>query len=168
MGQGIEPDQFKDMMSAVASTVTIVTARGEDGPIGMTVSAFTSVSVDPPLVLVCVDKVVGSLAGFLAADGFTVNFLPEIADAEATVFATKGADRFGAVAWSEPSVREAGPVLDIAYGNFQCVKVEEIEMGDHWVIFGRVEAGGRTNFDVSPLLYVSRDYAAVAERVPDA
>ena len=166
--KGIGPDVFKDLMSAVASTVTVVTAGGVDGPIGMTVSAFTSVSVDPPIVLACIDKAVGSLPGYLTADGFTVNFLPESAEAEATLFATKGADRFGSVPWKGPSVSEAGPILDIAFGNFQCVTVEQVEMGDHWVIFGRVDAGGRTSSGVLPLLHVERHYAAVAERTPDA
>jgi len=165
---GIGPDQFKDMMSAVAASVTVVTAYAEGEPMGITVSAFTSVSVAPPIVLVCIDKVAGSLASYLAADGFTVNFLPATASRESAVFATRGFDRFGSVAWHEPSVAAAGPVLDIAYGAFECETVERLEMGDHWVIFGRVDAGGRLNEAASPLLYFDRGYASVAEWAPDA
>ena len=158
-GSGIDPDEFKDAMSAVAATVTVVTARTDEAPIGITVSAFTSVSVEPPIVLVCIDKVAGALQGYLAAEGFTVNFLPEDASDAAIVFATKDIDRFAGVSWSPPSVSEAGPVLDLAYGSFQCITVRQVDMGDHWVIFGRVEEGGLTEPSASPLLYVNRNFA---------
>jgi flavin reductase (DIM6/NTAB) family NADH-FMN oxidoreductase RutF len=166
--KGIGPDEFKGMMSGVAASVTVVTAYAEEEPIGITVSAFTSVSVEPPIVLVCIDKVAASLDAYLAADGFTVNFLPATASKESTLFATKESPRFEAVPWSEPSVNAAGPVLDVAYGAFECETVERLEMGDHWVIFGRVDAGGRTDEAASPLLYYSRAYASVAEWAPDA
>ena len=166
--RGIGSDEFKDMMSAVAASVTVVTAYADEEPIGITVSAFTSVSVEPPIVLVCIDKVAASLSAYLAADGFTVNFLPATASQESTLFATKGSERFDAVSWSAPSVSAAGPVLDIAFGAFECETVERLEMGDHWVLFGRVDAGERTDGLASPLLYYSRDYASVAEFAPDA
>lgn len=166
--KGIGPDEFKDMMSAVAASVTVVTAYAQGDPIGITVSAFTSVSVVPPIVLVCIDKVAASLSAYLAADGFTVNFLPATASQESNLFATKGSERFDAVPWREPSVAAAGPVLDIAFGAFECDTVERLEMGDHWVIFGRVDAGGRTDELASPLLYFARDYASIAQWAPDA
>ncbi len=166
--EGIGPDQFKDMMSAVAASVTVVTAYADEEPIGITVSAFTSVSVVPPIVLVCIDKVAASLPAYLAADGFTVNFLPATASRESELFATKGSERFEGVGWSRPSEAKAGPVLDVAYGAFECETVERIEVGDHWVIFGRVDAGGRTDTSASPLIYFDRDYASVAEWAPDA
>ncbi|GMR02720.1 MAG: flavin reductase family protein [Acidimicrobiia bacterium] len=156
--QGIDPDRFKDMMSSVAATVTVVTWYAGDEPLGITVSAFSSVSVVPPIVLVCIDKVSTSLEAILAADGFTVNFLDDASSDVAVTFATKGADRFSAVGWSPPSIDGAGPVLDVAYGVFECVTIERLEMGDHWVIFGRVDAGGRTDEVCSPLIYLARQY----------
>ena len=87
--KGIGPDAFKDLMSAVAPTVTVVTAYAGGEPIGITVTAFNSVSVDPPIVLVCIDKVAASLEAFLTPDGFTVNFLPSSASTASTLFATK-------------------------------------------------------------------------------
>ncbi len=145
-------------MSAVAATVTVVTAYAGDEPVGLTVSAFSSVSVTPPIVLVCIDKVSISLDAILAADGFTVNFLDNASSDVAMTFATKGADRFDSVAWSVPTVDCAGPVLDVAYGAFECVTVSRVEMGDHWVLFGRVDAGGRTDEACSPLVYLARQY----------
>jgi flavin reductase (DIM6/NTAB) family NADH-FMN oxidoreductase RutF len=166
--KGIGPDAFKDLMSAVASTVTVVTAYAEGEPIGITVTAFNSVSVDPPIVLVCFDKAAASLDAFLTADGFTVNFLPSTASTVATLFATKDSDRFDAVAWSEPSVGAAGPVLDVAFGAFECETIERLEMGDHWVIFARVGAGGRSDKATLPLVYHLRAYASVTDWTPDA
>ena len=91
----VSANDFKDVMAQVATTVTVVTAESSDGPIGLTVSAFTSVSVDPPIVLVCIDKVVGTIEAMLEAPGFTVNMMPEDSEDEAMLFATHGADRFG-------------------------------------------------------------------------
>jgi flavin reductase (DIM6/NTAB) family NADH-FMN oxidoreductase RutF len=166
--KGIGPDAFKDLMSAVASTVTVVTAYADGDPIGITVTAFNSVSVDPPIVLVCIDKVAASLEAFLTADGFTVNLLPSTASTVSTLFATKDSERFDAVAWSEPSVGSAGPVLDVAFGAFECETIERFEMGDHWVIFARVDAGGLSDKATLPLVYHQRAYASVAECAPDA
>lgn len=162
--EGIDGDTFKEMMAGVAATVTVVTTYDDGEPVGITVSAFTSVSVGPPIVLWCVDEVSASLEAMVAADGFTVNFLDDSSRDVAMTFATKGADRFGSTAWSSPSVDGAGPVLEVAYGAFECVTIERLEMGDHWVIFGRVDAGGRTDPTRSPLLYLDRDFAAVDRR----
>ncbi len=159
--EGIDGDTFKDMMAGVAATVTVVTAFGDDDPIGLTVSAFTSVSVDPPIVLWCIDKISASLDAMLAADGFTVNFLDDESSDVAMTFATKGADKFDSTGWSPPTIAGAGPVLDVVYGSFECLTLDRLEMGDHWVIFGRVEAGGRTDATRAPLLYLERDFAKV-------
>ncbi|MCL1599310.1 MAG: flavin reductase family protein [Actinomycetia bacterium] len=153
-------------MAGVAATVTVVTAFVDDDPLGMTVSAFTSVSVDPPIVLWCIDKDAMSLEAMVAADGFTVNFLDDDSRDVAMTFATKGADKLGTVEWTFPTVSGAGPVLPGAYGTFECVTIDRIEMGDHWVIFGRVEAGGRTDTARTPLLYLNRDFAKVQRPSP--
>ena len=159
--EGIDGGSFKDMMAGVAATVTVVTAFSDDDPLGITVTAFTSVSVDPPIVLWCIDKVAVSLEAMVAADGFTVNFLDDDSSDVAMTFATKGADKFGDTGWSPPTVTGAGPVLTAAYGTFECVTIDRIEMGDHWVIFGRVDAGGRRDTGMSPLLYLDRAFAKV-------
>ncbi|MGI9584234.1 MAG: flavin reductase family protein [Acidimicrobiia bacterium] len=158
---GIGPEEFKNTMARVAATVTVVTTQTPSGPVGLTVSAFTSVSADPQIVLVCIDKRVGSLQAMLDGDGYTVNLLPEGTDEEAMVFATHGVDRFSAVSWRAPDTPSAGPVLDIAFGHFECQTVGRIEMGDHWVIFGKVLAGGRDQSDVPPLVWLGRGFVKV-------
>jgi len=162
MDEGIGPDEFKNTMARVAATVTVVMATTPTGPIGLTVSAFTSVSADPQIVLVCIDKRVGSLQALLDADGYTVNLLPEGTEEEAMVFATHDVDRFSAVTWHTPAIPTAGPLLDIAFGHFECETVERVEMGDHWVIFGKVLAGGRDQSEVAPLVWLGRGFVKVS------
>jgi flavin reductase (DIM6/NTAB) family NADH-FMN oxidoreductase RutF len=159
-GTSIDPERFKNLMANVAATVTVVTSPSDDGPVGITVSAFTSVSADPPIVLVCIDKVAGSLEPLLGAEGFTVNFMPEGTEDTAIVFAMRGADKFGSVEWSDPVTTAAGPVLAEAFQVFECETVERTEMGDHWVIYGTVVA--ESSEAAVPLIYFNRDFARIA------
>jgi flavin reductase (DIM6/NTAB) family NADH-FMN oxidoreductase RutF len=158
----IDAQTLKDMMAAVAQAVTVVTTTTPHGPSGLTVSAFTSVSASPPIVLICIDKVVSTLDDLLTSDGYTVNFLPEGTADVAMVFATHGADRFGTVPWHRSATDVGGPILDVAFGHFECRTVERVEMGDHWVIFAEVVAGGLTDIDAEPLLYLRRKFARAA------
>ena len=159
----IDADNFKDMMSRVAATVTIVTAPSEEGPVGITVSAFVSVSVDPPVVLVCIDKRAGSLGAFLQASGFTVNFMPEGSGDDAMVFATPGADKFGSVGNQPPAAGVGGPVLGSAFGHFECRTIQRTEMGDHWVIYGEVVAFDRADGDTLPLVWHDRGFVHIEQ-----
>jgi flavin reductase (DIM6/NTAB) family NADH-FMN oxidoreductase RutF len=159
-GTSIDSERFKNLMANVAATVTVVTAPSDDGPVGITVSAFTSVSADPPIVLVCIDKVAGSLESLLGAEGFTVNFMPEGTEDTAIVFAMRGADKFGSVEWSDPVTTAAGPVLAVAFQVFECETVERTEMGDHWVMYGTVVA--ESSEAAVPLIYFNRDFARIA------
>lgn len=158
----VSANDFKDVMAQVATTVTVVTAKSSDGPIGLTVSAFTSVSVDPPIVLVCIDKVVGTIEAMLEAPGFTVNMMPEDSEDEAMLFATHGTDRFGSTKWQDARSPEAGPVLASAFAYFACATVKRTEIGDHWVIFGEVTAVGLPKDGSMPLVWHDRGFAKVA------
>ena len=143
-------------MQHVAATVTVVTAYDHEEPVGITVSAFTSVSADPPIVLVCIDKGAATLDTLLAADGFTVNFLPQGAGDTAMIFASRDQGKFANVAWDPPEIEGSGPVLREAFQIFECVTVERHEMGDHWVIYGQVvEAVVRSGI---PLVYLNRTF----------
>ena len=149
-------EEFKNVMANVASTVTVVTANTPDGPIGLTVSTFTSVSADPPIVLICIDKVVGSLDSLIAADGYTVNIMPQGAADVAMLFAAKGADRFGSVEWKPAATPAAGPVLADAFQTLECETIHRTDMGDHWVLYGKVVAGMAA--DGVPLIYLNRGF----------
>ncbi|MDJ0791277.1 MAG: flavin reductase family protein [Acidimicrobiia bacterium] len=152
----------RSVMGNVAACVTVVTVDDpEHGPVGITVSAFTSVSADPPIVLVCIGKHADSLPAFLEAPGFTVNFLPHGRDEEAMLFATRGADKFGETSYRPSTVEGAGPVLDAAYATFECRTTEALDMGDHWVIFGEVVGGGFADAEAEPLVYLKRAFGRV-------
>ena len=159
MPEQIPPDIFKAVMQNVAASVTVVTAYGPNEPVGITVSAFTAVSADPPIILICIDKNAASLDVLLGAPGFTVNFLPQGTGDTAMLFATRDADKFGSVEWDAPEVEGSGPVLDDAFEIFECITVDRHEMGDHWVIYGQVvEAVVRPGV---PLVYLNRAFVDI-------
>lgn len=158
----VSAEDFKNVMARVATTVTVVTATGEEGPVGLTVSAFMSVSADPAIVLVCIDKATASLDGMLAAPGYTVNLFREGEGDEAMLFATHGADKFGLSSWRYASVPDAGPILDAAFAHLECTRIDRVEVGDHWVIYGEVMAAAVTDTAVAPLLWHDRAFARLA------
>ena len=118
--------------------VTVVTTLDAGGaPCGMTANSFTSVSLDPPLVLVCIGKGSSNIAAFAAAERFAVNILGDDQADVAMVFSARGVDRFAAVDW-----RTAGtgaPVLADCVGWFDCTLHQRVVAGDHVILIGRVE-----------------------------
>ncbi|GMQ94118.1 MAG: flavin reductase family protein [Acidimicrobiia bacterium] len=159
----VSAQEFKNVMSRVASTVTVVTAPGAEGPVGLTVSAFMSVSADPAVVLVCLDKSTSSLESMLDAEGFTVNVMPEGTEDEVMLFAARGADKFGNSDWSESTTPGAGPVLANALARLECVTIDRTEMGDHWVLYGEVNATDIADSDTAPLVWLDRGFVKVAK-----
>ena len=155
---------FREIMSSFPSGVAIVTAVGGDGPPrGLTVSAFCPVSLDPPLVLVCIDKTSNSLLAIQRSGGFTVNILSAGREELARRYASKVEDKFEGVATSDPGIAEAGPILvddTVAYAS--CRVHSAVEAGDHFIIIGEVHEG-RHRADGVPLMYGRRiftDWAA--------
>ena len=159
----VSPEEFKNVMSHVAATVTVVTANSDEGPIGLTVSAFMSVSADPAIVLICVDKSTASLQPMLDAPGYTVNVMPVGTEDEAMVVATHGADKFGSTSWNGPSIPEAGPVLESALASLECVTIDRSEVGDHWVIYGEVDQVTIAKDDIAPLMWHGRVFVQIEE-----
>jgi flavin reductase (DIM6/NTAB) family NADH-FMN oxidoreductase RutF len=153
-------DLFCDILASFPAGVTVVSAFAPDGaPRGLTVSAFCSVSPDPPLVLVCIDKSSQTLPAILQTGGFTVTILSAGWDELALRFAGKAADKFNGVRWVPPEVPGTGPVLvDAACAYAACRVDSVIEAGDHVVFLARVEEG-RVWESRSPLLYFRRSFA---------
>lgn len=146
-------------MASFPSGVVVLTALGEDGrPYGLTVSAFSPVSLEPPLVLVCVDRTSNTLPALRFARAFTVNILAAGHHELARRMATKAPDKFDSLGLAAAPVEGCGPVLADHIAAFACcVLDQEIEAGDHLVFIGRVVAGearpGRT-----PLVYHRRAF----------
>jgi flavin reductase (DIM6/NTAB) family NADH-FMN oxidoreductase RutF len=155
----IAPELFRDVMASFPGGVAVVTAR-EAGqrPRGLTLSAFCPVSLDPPLVLVCVAKSSNTLAALRAAGGFTVNFLAGGREHLAVLYASKAEEKFEGISWVPPATPEGGPILhedSAAYA--VCVTQQAIEAGDHWVFIGEVQEAA-TIPDRLPLVYHRRAY----------
>lgn len=157
----ISPEAFRDVLSNFAASVTIVTANSEDGPVGLTVSAFTSVSLEPPLILICIDHRAGSLHAIRQAGWFTVNFLNAGSAETALLFAAKDVDKFAVTPHRPPSNPRAGPVLtdEHVVSYFECQTEQRIQAGDHDIFVARVHAGELVNDTVLPMVYVRRRFA---------
>ncbi len=154
-------DAFLDIMSNFAASVTVVTSRHHGRDHGLTVSAFTSVSLDPPLVLVCIDHRSHSMDAMRGAGGFTVNMLREGTGEVAMRFASKEEDKFGDLAVREPEYGEAGLGLpEHAYAVLECRTVESVDAGDHLIFIGHVETAQRVD-PGAPLMYWRRRFAEI-------
>ncbi len=159
-------DLFLAVMRNVAASVTVVTATHESSHYGLTVSAFSSVSLDPPLVLVCIDKLSSSFDAIKGAGGFTVNFLAADAEETAMHFASKNDDKFSAIAHRSPALDIAGPWLaEAVFAYFECEVVDTIDAGDHDVFVGKVHNGARINLE-PPLIYWSGSFSRLVRPDP--
>ncbi len=150
-----------DIMSNFAASVTVVTSTHQGRDHGLTVSAFTSVSLDPPLVLVCIDRRANSRDAIRAAGGFTVNLLRDGTGDAAMKFAAKDDDKFSGFAVRSPEFELAGPLLpEQSYATLECRTVESVDGGDHLIVIGAVEVARRID-PAAPLVYWRRGFARV-------
>ena len=156
----IDPQRFRDIMSAFPSGVVVLTAFGADAkPRGLTVSAFCPVSLNPPLVLACVDKTSNTLPAVQHAAGFTANILASGREHLARRMASKLTDKFEGVVWHRPETAIGGPVLIEDCAAFATCKLHDtIEAGDHWILVGLVN-GGAVHEGVAPLVFRARTYS---------
>ncbi|MFE7898040.1 flavin reductase family protein [Streptomyces sp. NPDC057424] len=163
----IDTAVFRDAFASLPTSVAVITTTDAHGtPKGLTSNAVCAVSMDPPLLLICVDKSSRTLPALLRSDGFVVNFLSEDAEQVSRQFAAKGADKFAGVQY-RASARAAGsPVLfadSVAF--LECATESRIEAGDHWILLGRVLDG--EVHDRGALLYHRRSYLKLlTERNP--
>jgi flavin reductase (DIM6/NTAB) family NADH-FMN oxidoreductase RutF len=152
----IDAATFRRTLARFPSGVTVVTVCGTDGrDYGMTVSAFASLSLHPPLVLVCIGDdatIAGAVAG---AEHFAVNVLSENQEALARLFADTDADRFGGTAVSHGLGGVA--LLDGAVAHLQCAIVARHRGGDHTIVVGEVRAATAVE-DGRPLIYQLGEY----------
>jgi flavin reductase ActVB len=136
--------------------VTVVTTKAADGSDqGMTVSAFSSVSLQPPLVLICIEKTASAYDALTNAPGFVVNILSAKQEQIARRFSIVDIDRFEGVGFSR--TQNGIAVLDDVLGVIECRKIALHGAGDHTIIVGEVEATRAENG--SPLLYYRGGYA---------
>lgn len=149
----ISSAEFRDSLASFASGVTIVTAHLSGQPIGFTATAFTSVSLDPPLILVCVGKQGRAHQALQVAGSFGVNVLNDSQGWIAGQFARPGVDRFRGVALRDTD-SPAPPLIADALVQLVCDADRRIDVGDHTIVIGAVKestiAAGR------PLIHFAR------------
>lgn len=150
--------RFRQLLGSFATGVTVVTAQDADGrPAGMTASAIASVSLAPPLLLVCVWQASDFHAVLAAADRFALNVLAEHQEDLSRRFASETANRFAGVAW-EPHATGA-PLLDGVAAHIVCARRDQHAAGDHTIFIGEVLDGSVHPPD--PLLHVRGAYRAL-------
>lgn len=133
---GIEQARFREVLGHFATGVTVVTATEEGTPVGFTCQAFTSLSLDPPLVALAPSKSSTSWPRISAAGAFCVNILTAHQEALCRSFAVSGGDKFSGVAWH---LGAAGtPVLEGSLAWVECRLEAIYEAGDHELVVGRV------------------------------
>lgn len=148
--------RFRDVLGRFATGVTVVTSMSDGAPVGMTCQSFTSVSLDPPLVLFCPAKSSRAWPQIQRAGKFCVNLLAQEQLKLSNGFAARGTDKFKDVSW-RPSATGA-PLLDGVLGWVDCTVYAVHEAGDHYVVIGRVIDLG-VNDAPHPLLFYRGRYA---------
>lgn len=159
---------FKNAMRRLAATVSIIATADEDGWHGMTATSVTSVSMDPPSVLVCVNTTATLHKILHAGRRFSVNLLRASQEVHAGTFSSskiRGADRFADHAWKASDEEDSLPYLVDAQSNLFCDIDQAVDYGTHTIFIGRVSAV-RNGELVSPLLYADGQYLAT-RRVPN-
>lgn len=154
----VDAATFRSIMAAFPTGVTVITTTDADGAFrGFTSNAVTSVSLDPPMLLVCVALTSETLPVLRHARRFVVNFLNSGAQNVSNTFARKGPNKFDGVSHD---VRDGLPVLtEHTIAHAVCTTETEVEAGDHIVLIGRVSSGDLVT-DADPLLYYQSKYPA--------
>jgi flavin reductase (DIM6/NTAB) family NADH-FMN oxidoreductase RutF len=157
----IAPDLLRDVAGSFATGVTVVTTRSPAGLFGCTANAVTSLSLDPPLMLVCLDRSTNTHPQLLEARAFAINVIrwEEGAENLCRLFAGKSEDKFSGIGW------RAGvsgcPVLDGALSYLECELDGTYEGGDHTIFTGRVVAAER--FEGEPIVFYRGRFTRLGE-----
>lgn len=155
----LERPEFFAIMASFASGVTVVTTTHNGRPSGLTVSAFASLSADPRLVLVSIDKRVITHDILAVSGSFAVNILAEHQSDLSTRFATKVEDKFAGLPYRLGA--HGQPLLEDTLGYVECRTVSQLPGGDHTIFVGEVLDGGAR--EGRPLLYFRRNYHTLGE-----
>ncbi|MFA8438571.1 flavin reductase family protein [Pueribacillus sp. YX66] len=152
---------YREIMGSYPTGVTIITTLDVNNkPVGLTVNSFASVSLDPLMILWCIDKNSGSIETFKITNKFAVNILAGNQKEACWVFASRNeTDRFAKVNW-ELSSNDL-PILNDVFGVLECKKVDEIDAGDHMILIGEVINLQKN--DTDPMLYFRRKVGSIRE-----
>jgi flavin-dependent trigonelline monooxygenase, reductase component len=159
----IDPVALRRAFGTFVTGVTVITTRDAQGrPRGMTANSFTSVSLDPPLLLVCIGKGASSYPVFQESGHFAVNLLHDGQIDVSNLFASKSIDKFASVV--HDAVHTGAPVLTDCLTWFDCTVHNCVDAGDHAILVGRIQAFGTSPAD--PLGFCRGRYAQVKDPLP--
>ncbi len=135
----VDASQFKSALKLWGSGVTVVTAHSADGPKGMTATSFSSVSVEPPQVLVCLNENTETGAVVMEQQVFAINILNTEQQAVSNEFAGAANQelRFAATVWQRGDL--GAPILTEALASLECRVVQQVKAGTHWIVIGEVQ-----------------------------
>jgi flavin reductase (DIM6/NTAB) family NADH-FMN oxidoreductase RutF len=151
----LDPALFRSVLGRFASGVTVVTTRDGDGTdVGMTVSAFCSVSLDPPLVLCCIERVAQMHDVLERAESFAINILADDQEAVSRRFSEHEEERFAGIGYERGQSGVA--LLSGALAWLECRTFARHDGGDHTIVVGEVEYAEARNG--APLLYYRGGY----------
>ncbi|MEH6458103.1 MAG: flavin reductase family protein [Cocleimonas sp.] len=133
----INPKELRSAFGTFMTGVTVVTTKSSDGEkVGFTANSFTSVSLDPPLLSVCLAKSMSCCAIFENSSHFAINILAEAQEDISNLFASYKGDRFAKVAWHEDE--DGSPIIDGVTTSFSCSNYQQIDAGDHLILIGEI------------------------------
>ena len=153
-----DPASYRTVLGHFATGVTIITAMEDGEPVGVAANSFTSVSLDPPLVLFCAAKQSSTWPRIRNVAKFCVNILAEDQEDVCRVFASPGADRFSRIGY-QPSAATGSPQLHDVLASIDCETEQEVDAGDHIIVIGRVLHLGVLRHG-EPLLFYRGGYGA--------
>ena len=154
----VDKDVFRQVAGSFASGVTVITTGRDGNYHGMTASSFCSLSLEPPLILICFDLTAATLAAVDATGAFVVNILGSQQEQISRQFASRGAHNLDTVDFE---LGQLGlPIIDGSLAHFECRLSRRHLEGDHVILVGEVEAGGVDNGD-DPLLYFRGSYRRI-------
>lgn len=154
----LDPAEFRQLMGRFITGVAIITTRLPDGrPAGMTVNSLASVSLEPPLVSMCIEHAAELYDSLLAAPGYVINILEASQEALSRRFASRHLDRFDGIGYHTSPGDQ--PVLDGVVAWIECTPHATFPGGDHTILVGQVRGGATT--DRAPLVYFRGGYTGL-------
>jgi flavin reductase (DIM6/NTAB) family NADH-FMN oxidoreductase RutF len=162
-GSSVTPDALRRVLGRFATGVTVVTSLQDGVPRGVTVSAFMSISLEPPLVLVALDQARTLDPVIQRTGAYAVNILGEddiaLSDCFAGAAVEPGRDAFCGAAWRPGAI--GMPILDRAIASLECRLAQVVRLGDHDFLVGRVVSTADREDGEEPLLYYRRRYLRI-------
>ncbi len=155
----VSSNQFRRACGRFATGVTIAGAMDANGvPHGLTVNSFSSVSLDPPLILICLGHAIAAIDVFRQARHFGLSVLRASQRDLSERFAAPMDNRFGSLAWSQG--KTGAPLLDSVLAQIECVTVRRVSTGDHDILIGEMVAAKVEEGE--PLIYFASEYRSLA------